>query len=241
MASRREKEAATGHARAGPARSRPSAGSRSAAPADAFHDGVSHLRGADPVMKGLVEAYGPLSLADRRRGRPPDAFGALVRSIVGQQLSTKAARSIYGRLAELFDGRSPDPESLAAADARLIRSAGLSGRKVEYLRDLAAKVRDGEVDLARLAELPDEDVTAELTRIKGLGPWTADMFMIFHLRRPDVLAVGDLGTRSAVRRAYGLPELPGPTELRRIAEPWRPHRSLACLYLWKSLDAEPVT
>jgi DNA-3-methyladenine glycosylase II len=192
-------------------------------------------------MRRLIDAHGPLSLDDRRRGRPPDAYGALLRSVVGQQLSTKAARSIYGRLAELFGGRAPRPAELLAADPARLRKVGLSWRKVEYLRDLAARVEDGSLALDRIRELPDEEVTAALTEVKGLGPWTADMFMIFHLGRPDVLAVGDLGTRAAVKRAYSLAELPSASELTRIAEPWRPHRSLACLYLWRSLDAEPVT
>lgn len=191
-------------------------------------------------MRGLIDAHGPLSVEDRRRGRPPDPYGALLRSIVGQQLSTKAARSIYERLAARFGGRAPLPAELLDTDPETLRDVGLSWRKVEYLRDLAGRVEDGTLDLERLAELADDDVTAELTRIKGLGPWTADMFMIFHLGRPDVLPAGDLGTRTAVRRAYALAELPGPDELRRIAEPWRPHRSLASLYLWRSLDAEPV-
>lgn len=203
-------------------------------------EGIRHLRAADPVMRGLIDALGHLGLAERRRGRPADAYGALLRSIVGQQLSTKAARSIYERLAGLFGGRAPTPAELLEADRQALRDVGLSWRKVDYLRDLAGRVEDGGLELHRLAELPDEEVTAELTRVKGLGPWTADMFMIFHLGRPDVLAVGDLGTRSAVRRAYGLDEMPEPDELRRIAEPWRPHRSLACLYLWRYLDAEPV-
>ncbi len=192
-------------------------------------------------MRELIDAHGPLTLAERRRGRPADAYGALLRSIVGQQLSTKAARSIYERLEGLYGGRAPSPADLVATEPEALRAVGLSWRKVEYLRDLAARVEDGRVDLQRIGEMPDEEVTAELVQIKGLGPWTADMFMIFHLGRPDVLAVGDLGTRAAVKRAYGLPELPAPDELRRIAEPWRPHRSLACLYLWRSLDAEPVT
>ncbi|HEV2076131.1 MAG TPA: hypothetical protein VGR10_07810, partial [Thermoleophilaceae bacterium] len=141
--------------------------------------------------------------------------------------------------AGLFGGSAPAPAELLAAAPERLRAVALSGRKVEYLRDLAAPVHDGRLELSRLRELPDEDVTAALTEIKGLGPWTADMFLIFHLARPDVLAVGDLGIRSAVRRAYSLDELPGPDDLRRIAEPWRPHRTLACLYLWRSLDAEP--
>lgn len=227
--------------RAGAGAPRPSAGSRANVPGKAVSEqGTRHLRAADPVMRELIDSLGSLDADTRRRGRPADAYGALLRSIVGQQLSTKAARSIYERLTERFGGRTPTPAELLAADPQAVRSAGLSRRKVEYLRDLAARVEDGLLHLERLAELPDEEVTAELVQVKGLGPWTADMFMIFHLGRPDVLPVGDLGTRAAVRRAYGLDELPSAEELRRIAEPWRPHRSLAALYLWRSLDAVPV-
>jgi DNA-3-methyladenine glycosylase II len=191
-------------------------------------------------MRALIDRFGALDEAVRRRDRPPDAYGALLRSIVGQQLSTKAARSIYRRLTELFGGRTPTPAELLAADPEEIRGAGLSRPKVAYLRDLAAHVEDGDLDLDRLAELPDSTVSEELTAVKGLGEWTAHIFLIFHLGRPDVLPVGDLGIRRAVQQAYGLGDLPGPDELERIGEPWRPHRTLACLYLWRSLDSTPA-
>jgi DNA-3-methyladenine glycosylase II len=190
-------------------------------------------------MRALVDAHGPLTLEERRRGRPTDPYGALVRAIVGQQLSTKAARSIYGRLVDLFGGRTPAPAELLAADPERIRSAGLSRPKVAYLRDLAERVEDGDLPVDRLAELDDDEVVAALTAVKGLGQWTADMFLVFHLGRPDVLPVGDLGIRRAVERLYDLAATPEPAELERIAEPWRPHRTLACLYLWRSLDNEP--
>ena len=190
-------------------------------------------------MRALVDRLGPLSLDDRRRGRPADPYGALLRAIVGQQLSTKAARSIYGRLLELFGGAPPKPSELLAADPQTVRATGLSRAKVAYLRDLAARVDDGRLPVDQLAEHDDAAVAAELVAVKGLGQWTADMFLIFHLGRPDVLAVGDLGIRRAVERAYQLTEPPGARELERIAEPWRPQRTLACLYLWRSLDAEP--
>jgi DNA-3-methyladenine glycosylase II len=128
---------------------------------------------------------------------------------------------------------------LLAADPEDVRSVGLSRPKVAYLRSLAEHVESGELELARLSELPDEEVTEQLTAVKGLGQWTADMFLIFHLGRPDVLPVGDLGVRRAVERAYGLPDLPDAAQLTEIGEPWRPHRSLASLYLWRSLDNEP--
>ncbi|HYH59753.1 MAG TPA: DNA-3-methyladenine glycosylase [Thermoleophilaceae bacterium] len=203
-------------------------------------DPLEQLRSADPVMGRLVDELGPLDEEERRRGRPLEPYGALLRSIVGQQLSTKAARTIYGRLIDQFGGRTPTPAELLAADPEAIRAAGLSRPKVSYLRSLAEHVEDGELELDRLSELSDEDVIAQLTAVKGLGQWTADMFLIFHLGRPDVLPVGDLGVRRAVERAYGLPDLPDAAQLTEIAEPWRPNRSLASLYLWRSLDNEPA-
>ena len=202
-------------------------------------DPAEQLRVSDPVMQRLIDEHGPLDEDERRRGRPLEPYGALVRSIVGQQLSTKAARSIHERLIALFDGRTPTPAELLAADPEEVRSVGLSRSKVSYLRSLAVHVESGELELARLSELSDEDVSAELTAVKGLGQWSADMFLIFHLGRPDVLPVGDLGIRRAVERAYELPELPDAAKLTEIAEPWRPHRSLASLYLWRSLDNQP--
>jgi DNA-3-methyladenine glycosylase II len=178
---------------------------------------------------------------DPRRGRPADRYGALLRAIVGQQLSTRAARAIYGRLIERFGGRPPTPEEVLATDPDELRAAaGLSRAKVAYLRSLAEHVRDGSLELDRLEELPDEEVIAELTAVRGIGTWSAHMFLMFTLGRPDVLPVGDLGLRRAVMVRYGLPELPAPAVIERIAEPWRPYRTLACLYLWRSLDATPV-
>jgi DNA-3-methyladenine glycosylase II len=202
--------------------------------------GARHLRRKDPVMRELIKRLGPLDLEARRRGRPADAYGALLRSIVGQQLSTKAAATIYGRLTELWGGRTPTPRELLDADPGAIRAAGMSRPKIGYLRSLAEHVLDGSLELDRLNELSDEEITAELTAVKGLGEWTAHMFLIFHLQRPDVLPVGDLGVRNAARRVYGLKELPKPAELEELAEPWRPHRSLASLYLWRSLDNVPA-
>jgi DNA-3-methyladenine glycosylase II len=203
-------------------------------------DPLEELRSSDPVMRRLVDEQGPLDEEARRRGRPAEAYGALVRSIVGQQLSTKAARTIYGRLTAMFGDRTPTPAELLAADPEEVRSAGLSRPKVSYLRSLAEHVESGELELDRLTELPDDEVSAQLTAVKGLGQWTADMFLIFHLGRPDVLPVGDLGVRRAVERQYGLDDLPDAAKLLEIGEPWRPHRSLASLYLWRSLDNEPV-
>ena len=202
--------------------------------------GMAALAAADPVMAGLIRRIGPMSIEKRRRGRPRgDAYGALLRSVVGQQLSVKAAATIFDRVLALFGGRMPTAQELLDADTAALRGAGLSGRKVEYLRDLAEHVLSGELEVDRLPELPDETVIAEITAVRGLGVWTAHMFLMFHLERPDVLPVGDLGIRNAVKAAYGLDEPPAPEELERIAEPWRPHRSLACLYLWESLANAP--
>jgi DNA-3-methyladenine glycosylase II len=199
-----------------------------------------HLRGCDPVLGAIVGEHGPLDERERRRGRPDDAYGALLRAIVGQQLSVKAARTIYDRLCALYDGRTPAPHELIATDPDELRAVGLSRAKAAYLRDLAERVEEGRLDLERLPKLADDEVSAQLIAVKGLGRWTVDMFLMFHLRRPDVLPVGDLGIRRAVQVTYGLAELPDAAELTRIAEPWRPHRTLACLHLWKSLDNEPA-
>lgn len=199
------------------------------------------LARSDPVMSALVERLGELSFETRRRGRPPaDAYGTLVRSVVGQQLSAKAAATIYDRVLELFGGATPSPEQLLGAEVGELRATGLSGRKVEYVRDLAAHVLSGELELDRLDELSDEQVIAEITAVRGFGVWSAQMFLMFSLERPDVLPTGDLGIRRAAEIEYGLAELPGTDELTAIAEPWRPQRTLACIYLWESLHNVPA-
>jgi DNA-3-methyladenine glycosylase II len=201
------------------------------------------LAKSDPTMAALIERVGKIDLATRlkRRSeeRPADAYGALLRAIVGQQLSTKAARTIYLRVLDLFGGSTPSPEQLLEASETDLRGAGLSGRKVEYVRDLAIHVIDGELELDRLGELGDEEAIAEIVAVRGLGQWTAEMFLLFHLERPDVLSGGDLGIRKAVQIEYGLKEMPAPLRVLEIGEPWRPHRSLASLYLWESLAAVP--
>ena len=188
------------------------------------------------MLSALVRRIGPLEREDRRRGRPDEAYGALVRTIVGQQLSTKAARTIYNRLAAIFGDRPPRPEELLAAEEDELRAAGVSRPKIRYLRDLADHVLAGEMDFDSLHALSDEEVAERITAVKGLGRWSADMFLMFHLGRPDVLPVGDLGIRRAVEGAYELSAMPEPDALRALAEPWRPHRTLACFYLWKTLD-----
>jgi DNA-3-methyladenine glycosylase II len=201
---------------------------------------TEHLSASDPVLAGVIDAVGKLPTA--RQGRPEldDHYGALVRTIVGQQLSVLAARAIYGRLTERFGGRPPTPQEILADEPEELRAAaGLSRAKVGFLRSLAEHALSGELELDRLNELDDEAVITELVAVKGIGEWSAHMFLMFHLDRPDVLAVGDLGIRRAIEIAYGLDALPKPQQMEQIAEPWRPFRTLACRYLWRSLDNEP--
>ena len=192
------------------------------------------------MLAALIDAVGPLG--DARAGRPgrDDHYGALVRTITGQQLSVLAARAIYGRLTARFGDRPPTPQEILDDDPEELRAAaGLSRAKVSYLRSLAEHVLSGELELERLDQLSDEDAIAELVAVKGLGLWSAHMFLMFQLDRPDVLPVGDLGIRRAIERAYGLEGLPDAATMEAIAAPWRPYRTLACRYLWRSLDNEP--
>ena len=175
--------------------------------------------------------------------RPPrgEPYAALVRAIVGQQLSVHAARAIYGRLLERFDGRPPTPQQILDDEPDELRVAvGLSHAKTAYLRSLAEHVLAGELELDRLEQLSDDEVAAELVAVKGIGAWSAHIFLMFTLGRPDVLAVGDLGIRRAIERAYALAGLPSAAEVTALAEPWRPHRTAACLLLWSSLDNAPT-
>ena len=205
-------------------------------------EALAHLRGADPVLARLLDEQGPPDLTrDASRPAPGDHYAALVRSIAGQQLSVVAARSIYRRLGEFFGGHTPSPEEVLAADPDEMRvAAGLSHAKTRSLRSLAEHVVSGELALDRLEALDDDEVMADLVAVKGIGPWSAHMFLMFHLQRPDILPVGDLGIRKAFQAAYRLPALPDPLEMEKIAEPWRPYRTTACLFLWRSLSAVPV-
>jgi DNA-3-methyladenine glycosylase II len=191
-------------------------------------------------MARVIDAVGDYDLHERRH-ESGDHYGTLVRAIVGQQVSTAAARAINARLRGQFGDRWPTPEEVLAADPDELRvAAGLSRGKMSYLRSLAEHVTDGSLELDRLEELPDEEVVAELTAVKGIGAWTAHMFMIFQLGRPDVLAWGDLGVRRAAMLAYGLDELPSRSWMEERGEAWRPWRSVACLLLWRSLAATPA-
>ena len=190
---------------------------------------VAHLRRADPVLAAIIERVGP----PRIEYREP-LFETLVRSIVFQQLHGKAASTIYGRLEAA--AKTITPEAILKLRPARLRAAGLSTQKLSYVRDLARKTREGAVDFAGLPSLDDAGVIEHLTQVKGVGVWTVHMFLIFALRRADVLPVGDYGIRAAMQKAYGLAELPKPAEMERIAAPWRPQASLASWYLWRSLD-----
>ncbi len=204
----------------------------------------AELAASDPKMAALIERVGEIDLetrlARRREEAPNDAYGALLRAIIGQQLSTKAARTIYLRVLDIFGGGTPSPQQLLDAEVADLRAAGLSGRKVEYIQDLARHVLSGELELDRLDELGDERAIEEIVAVRGLGRWTAEMFLLFHLERPDVLSGGDLGIRKAIQVEYGLEEPPTPEEAVALSERWSPHRSLASLYLWESLAAVPT-
>jgi len=202
----------------------------------------AELAASDPVMADLIERLGPLDYATRLKRReeerPADAFGALLRSIVGQQISTKAARALYLRTLDLYDG-PPTPEATLELTEADLRGAGFSRRKVEYVHDLAARVVSGELELDQIEELDDEEAIAEISAVRGLGRWTAEIFLLFHLGRPDVISGGDLGIRKAIMVEYGLPAMPTPKEVEKRALRWSPNRSLASLYLWESLHAVP--
>jgi DNA-3-methyladenine glycosylase II len=194
----------------------------------------------DPVMAGLIERFGG-PLAPEADEPVVDLYGALLRSITGQQLSVKAAAAIYGRLIARFGDRAPTPEELLADDPEELRAAaGLSRAKTASLRSLAEHVIEGKLELDKLQALPDEEVIRELVAVKGIGEWTAHMYLMFTLHRPDLLPTGDQGIKNAIMTAYGLDAVPSPDAMTELAEPWRPHRTRACLYLWRSLDNEPI-
>jgi len=182
-------------------------------------------------MAGIIEKVGPCRLTYREAD-----FHSLARSIVFQQLNGKAAATIFARLAAAAKADPLTPEAVLKVRLPKLRAAGLSAQKASYIRDLAARTRSGELDFARLPALDDAGVIEHLTQVKGVGVWTAQMLLMFALRRKDVLPTADYGIRAAMKRAYELPELPKPTEMETIAEAWRPYRSIACWYLWRYLD-----
>ena len=191
----------------------------------------------DPVLGAAIRRIGACGMADRQR---KDHLSALCGSIASQQLSTKAAATIFGRFVALFPaGHIPDAAAIAAQSDAALRGVGLSGQKVSYLRDLSARIIDGRLRLDELETLPDEAVIERLTAVKGFGRWTAEMFLMFRLHRPDVLPAGDLGIVTAIQRLYRLRKKPNAQRVLRIGEAWRPYRSVASWYLWQTLRNEP--
>ncbi len=196
---------------------------------------LSHLAAADPVMARLIEATGPLGLTPTT-----GYFFTLVDAIASQQLSAKVCATIVGRIRELVPGKeSPDAEDIAALPDQTLRDTGLSWSKVNSIKELAHHVITGKLELGRISQMEDEEIIKELIAVKGIGRWTAEMFLIFSLARPDVLAVDDYGLRSAMKRLYNLPELPKPAVMQQVGERWQPYRSYACLYLWRGHDDSP--
>jgi DNA-3-methyladenine glycosylase II len=194
---------------------------------------TDHLRRSDPRLAEVVARVGPIRLTPQQCS----PFESLTRAIVYQQLSGKAAATIFGRLRERCRGEISPERVGGLADAEM-RAAGISPQKLGYLRDLARHTRGGELDFPAIVELDDEAVIERLTAVKGIGRWSAEMFLMFYLCRPDVLPTGDLGIRKAAQSLYRLRKLPEPERLTKIAEPWRPFRTAACWYLWRSLEAE---
>lgn len=193
--------------------------------------GIAHLRSADPILAVVIDQVGPFTLKPER-----NRFSMLVRSIISQQISTAAARSIRKKLEALAAPAKLDAETIAALDDAQLRSAGLSPQKLKYMRDLCDKVLSGELRLDRVARLHDEEVITELIAVKGIGRWTAQMFLMFCLGRVDVFPHDDLGIRSALKRLYGLGDLPDRKTSHTLAEPWRPYASIASWYCWRSGD-----
>lgn len=200
-----------------------------------WQEAERHLREADPTLGALVALHGPCRLK-------PDEnlFEGLCDAIVSQQLSVKAANTIFARFHALYP-HGPTPEAVLETPVETLRGVGFSRAKAAYVHDLSRRVLEGSLQLDRLPALDDAQIIAELTAVKGIGRWTTEMILIFHLNRPDVLPVDDLGIREGFKRAYGLPERPAPAEMARIAEPWRPWRSVGSWYIWRALDALPMS
>ena len=195
---------------------------------------INHLKKSDAVLAGIIERTGAYKI-----GYAEPGFETLVRSIVSQQLNGRAADTIFGRLKEKADPMTP--ESILKLRPAKMRSLGLSGQKMTYIRELARMTRSGEVNFEQCVTLEDGAVVEHLTRVKGVGVWTVHMFLMFALRRHDVLPTGDLGIRMAMKKAYGLEELPKPAEMEQIAAAWRPYSTVACWYLWRSLEVKRET
>ena len=193
---------------------------------------VAHLKKADPVMAQVIKRVGPFNIAQAYR---EPSYETLVRSITFQQLNGKAAWTIFNRLVEAAGGKLT-PDSILKLRPQRMRKCGLSRQKLAYIRDLAAKTKSGEIDFAALPKMSDAEVIAHLTRVKGIGEWSAQMFLMFALRRPNVLACGDFGVQAAIRKHYKKRKHPKPKDVARIGRAWSPYSSVACWYLWRSLD-----
>ncbi len=195
---------------------------------------LNHLKKCDPVLREIIERVGPF-----RMEYGPAEFSSLAEAIVYQQLNGKAALTIFNRFAELA-GRPLTPEGILKLSDQQLRGVGLSKQKSAYLKDLAAKTASGQLDFSQLHELPDEEVIKHLTQVKGIGVWTAHMFLMFSLRRPNVLPTGDYGVQMALKKHYRKRKLPKPKDMEKIARAWEPYRSVACWYMWRSLDIKTL-
>lgn len=198
-----------------------------------MQEAIVHLKERDPVLRGIIEQVGDFNMQFL-----DPTMETLVRSIIFQQLSGKVARVIFRRLVDAAGGQLTAESILKLRPARM-RSLGISPQKTGYIRELARRTRAGEIEFEYLPQMPDDEVIATLTVVKGIGVWTAHMFLMFALRRPDVLPTGDLGIRNAIRKAYGMDDLPKPSAVETLGQPWRPYCTVASWYLWRSLDSIP--
>lgn len=194
----------------------------------------NHLSKYDPVLAAVITKAGPCTIQPHS-----NYYQELVDSIISQQLSIKAAATIEGRFKDLFGGNYPTPEQLLATEHETLRSAGLSNAKCNYIRDLARHIVDKKIKMEKLNSLSNDEIIAELTAVKGIGEWTAHMFLMFAMGRLDILAVGDLGIRSGIQKLYGLPALPDAAQVKELAvvKQWSPYETVACWYIWRSVDS----
>ncbi len=196
-----------------------------------MHHALAHLQQNDSILAAVIERVGPYAIEYRE-----PSFDTLVRSIVYQQVSGAAAKTILGRLRDAMPNKAITPENILRRRVSTLRKCGLSGVKTTYIRDLAVHAQSGLLSFDSLLSATDDEVIAALTQVRGIGVWTAQMFLMFALARHDVLPTGDLGIRKAMQISYKLPELPNPEQMEQLARPWRPYCSVACWYLWRSLD-----
>lgn len=201
-----------------------------------WRNGIKHLRKSDRRIASIIDRFGAIS----RDWSPDDPYEAMVESFVFQQISGSAAESILKKFKKLYGGRLPKPKQFLKTPESRVRGAGISPQKYTYIRNLCERIVDGDLDLESLHRLPDEEVIAVLDDLKGVGRWTAEMFLMFNLKRIDVFPFDDLGIRKAVMKVYGLGHMPNREKMEALSEKWRPYRSMAALYLWKSQDSAPL-